>query len=300
MRTYIAAFLEDCRARNLSRTTLQSYQTNLQQFCTFMESQDQKICRDSVQAYVSHIQEHFRPTSVNQKIATINLFFTYLTEMHVLQENPLKKLNIHQTQVELPPRTVEAENIASVLRFAYQEKELSKPGTPAHMATIRDIAVLELLFYSGMRVSELSALSLKDVNFQTKTVFIAGAGQRCRIVQIDSKEALRALDEYKREFWPEMVVAGSFFVNRLGNPLSVQSVRDMVKRYAKLANVTQPLTPRILRDSVATMLAEEGANLVSLQHLLGHSSVSRTKRYVTGIEEGIAALHPRNRMHLEG
>ncbi len=298
LRVYTKDFLQVCEIRNLNKSTMKAYRTNLQQFCTFLDEQEAEITEESVLAYLSAIQERFKPTTVNQKIASITLFLNYLADLQVIPENPVKTLNIQQHKQEESFRIVEMDVIEDVLQSAYREKALAEPGSFPYLSTLRDIAVLEILFLSGMRVSELCQLSPHDVNVTTKTVHIEGAGNRQRTLQIESEETLQALSSYQTEFWPQMVDADRYFVNRLGRGLSDQSVRNMLKRYAALAGVGQEFTPKVLRDSVATLLADEGADLLSLQHLLGHNSINRTQRYAQTARGSVATRNLRKQLKM--
>lgn len=295
---HINAFLNECEARNLSVSTLKSYRLNLRQFCGFLEDRVGGVTGDNVFAFISYLQEKYNPASVNQKIATITLFMDYLTGIQVIPENPAKKLDIRQHKQEAPFLTVGMDVITAILQSAYREKELSKPGSYSYLTVLRDIAVLELLFISGMRVSELCRLSPYDVNLKAKVVHIQGAGNKLRTLQIENDETLKALSEYQREFWTQMVVAEQYFVNRRGCGLSEQSVRNLLKRYAASASVEQKITPKVLRDSVATLLAAEETDLVSLQHLLGHDSITRTQRYVKTVKENLKTYNLRDQMKL--
>lgn len=277
---FVEAFLKECQGRGLSVHTVKAYQINLRQFFGFQSEQKAAITEDSIVAYVTFVRSRFKQASANQKIAALSLFLDYLVENRILPENPIKKLNIKQQKQELGCRTVDVEAIAAVLQCAYNEKEMAEPGSYSYLSVLRDIAVLELLFLSGMRVSELCHLRVRDVDLESKTVSITGRGNRERILRIDCEETVQALRQYQKEFWHEMASSGWFFVNRLGRGLSDQSVRNMVRHYAEKANVVEPFTPKVLRDSVAAMLAEEGVDLVSLQNMLGHNSITLTQRYV--------------------
>ena len=296
---YVASFLEECQNRGLSGSTIKAYRTNIRQFCLYLNGRKDIITEESVADYISSIQSNFKQNTANQKIAVLSLFLDYLVENRVLEENPMKKLNIKQQKQEVPCRTVDVGDIAGVLRCAYHEKEMAEQGSHAYLAAIRDIAVLELLFLSGMRVSELCHLRVRDIDLESKTVSITGHGNRERTLRIDNEETVQALKQYQKEFWPEMASSGYYFVNRLGRGLSDQSVRNMVRHYAKQAGVGKTFTPKVLRDSVAATLAEEGVDLVSLQHMMGHNSITRTKRYVHGSGCEIPdEKHPRKRIKL--
>lgn len=293
---YVNTFLEECKNRGLSSNTLKVYRLNLNQFCNFLKKNDGSFTKDSVMAFVSYLQKQCKQSSINQKISTLRTFLDYLVEQQVLRENPVKVLNIKQCKQPVSFTTVGMDVITAVVKQAYNEKAFADPGMYSYRAVLRDIAVLELLFISGMRVSELCSLSPYDVNLKEKMVHIKGPGNKQRTLRIESEATLKALSAYKYEFWPQMVASNQYFVNRLGRGLTTQSVRNMVKRYAKDAHVEQLFTPKVLRNSIATALAEDGCDLISLQYMLGNNSITQTQRYVRGERKILSADYLRNRL----
>ena len=164
-----------------------------------------------------------------------------------------------------------------------------------------DIAVLELLFATGARVSELCALQCGDVRLEEGEIKIYGKGAKERFVQIANLDVLNTLCRYQEVFQDTIDQAGAFFVNRSQRPLSTQSVRAIVNRYSTLANVKNHITPHMFRHSFATLLLEEGVDIRYIQQLLGHSSIVTTQIYthVAGRKQRDILLekHPRNKLH---
>lgn len=295
---YAETFLDECRQRGLRKGTLVQYRANVNQFCAFLEAQDASVTEESVLAYLSSIRDQFKQSSVNQKIVTASLFLDHLVDLQVIPENPMKKLNIRQKKQTAHIKTVDMDAIAAVLRCAYFEKGFSKEGSCSYRYALRDIAVLELLFLTGMRVSEISRLKPLDVDLEAKTVHIRGEGNQDRILRIDNQDTLRALSAYRIAFWYQMSEAEHFFVNRQGKGFSEDSVRNLVKRYAKQACLSSEFTPKVLRDSVATFLADEGADLLSLQQMLGHNCISQTQKYVQPEKRALETNHLRSQLKM--
>lgn len=290
-RFYAEAFLDECRERNLTEGTLMQYRANVNQFCAFLETKEASVTEESVLAYFSSIREKFNQTTIMQKTSTISHFLSYLTKLQVIPENPMRNINILQQKQKTQYKTVNMDAIAEVLRCAYVEKGLSKDEYNSYMYILRDIAVLELLFLTGMRVSELSQLTPDDVNLNAKTIHIRGDRSRERILKIDSEETLQALTDYWYACWQQIVTAKRFFINRQGSGLSIDSVRNMVKRYTKQAQLDRKFAAKVLWDSVDTFLAEEGADLLSLQQMPGHSCVNQIKKYVQQGKQSIETKH---------
>ena len=168
---------------------------------------------------------------------------------------------------------------------------------------IRDIAIIELLFATGMRISELCSLKPKDIDLQSSNILIYGKGAKERILQIGNPEVLSALISYRDTFEKDIAACGYFFVNRLKQRLSDQSVRFMIDHYARLAGIEQHITPHMFRHSFATLLLEQDVDIRYIQRMLGHSSISTTEIYthVSNAKQKdiLVHKHPRNLMEVD-
>lgn len=287
----INGFLSNCEQRSLSSSTMEAYQIALRQFQSFLLSRDGTLSEANIAAYFDMIQSKFSQATFNQKYAIISLFLDFLAEEHIIPRNPTKQLSYKQIRQDYLAHTVEVEALTKILSCAHQRKALfsSRSDGRLYQAALLDVAVLELMILTGIRVSEISALAVEDVDLEKKTIRITDSKKHERVILIASDSTLRALTEYKNEFWLDMFIAGTFFVNRLGHPLSTQSVRNIVKRYAQQANISQTITPKNLRDSIATILLESGTSVTSLQQLMGHSCIDTTKKYIPTQEKQIIA-----------
>jgi integrase/recombinase XerD len=165
---------------------------------------------------------------------------------------------------------------------------------------MRDIAILELLFATGARVSEVCSLKVESININDGYIKIYGKGSRERVIQIEKKDVIKALLDYEKAFLGSITATGFFFINRLNNRMSEQSVRLMVRKYAKMANCKKDVTPHMFRHSFATLLLEEDVDIRYIQKLLGHSSITTTQIYThvsTAKQKEILAMkHPRNKI----
>ena len=162
---------------------------------------------------------------------------------------------------------------------------------------LRDIAVCEMLFATGMRISELCALRVHDVNLQDGTILIYGKGSKERRLQIGSLDVILVLEKYRTEFHYEIEHCQSFFVNQSGRPLSDQTVRRMINKYAELAGIELHITPHMFRHTFATSLLEADVDIRYIQEMLGHSSIHITEIYthvaVSKQRDILASKHPR-------
>lgn len=169
-----------------------------------------------------------------------------------------------------------------------------------HRCLIRDIAVCELLFATGMRISELCSIPSENIDLENGIVRIYGKGSKERILQIGHKDVICALSEYRKAFSCEIDSSGYFFVNRLHNQLSDQSVRYMINKYVEIAAIKVHITPHMFRHSFATLLLEQDVDIRYIQRMLGHSSITTTEIYThvsnTKQKDILLNRHPRNCM----
>lgn len=298
MQQEITRYLKDCEyQKGLDPKTLKAYRIDLAQFAAFLARGGLNLGRDGVTSYIVSLHQEYKPRSIRRKIASIKAFCGYLEYEGLLEENPFTKLRLKLDPPLILPRTIPLPDIERILTAAYKAKKETPETVP-----LRDIAVLELLFATGVRVSELCSLKPDDVRLNEGEIKIYGKGAKERFVQIANIAVLKALQEYRAAFADAIEEAEAFFVNRLRRPLSDQSVRGIVRKYAKLAGVEQHITPHMFRHSFATLLLEEDVDIRYIQRLLGHSSILTTQIYthVAGKKQRdiLAAKHPRNQIHL--
>lgn len=295
-------YLDYCRYRkNLNEKTLKAYRIDLTQFEIHLAQTGGTLCRQTILQYITDLYKSYKPKSIKRKVASLKAFCTYLTDEEILDENPFSRLRVKLKEPFLLPRTISLEQIGLLLSAAYRAFQEAKTDCAAAAAS-RDIAVLELLFATGMRVSELCSLHGADVDLAQKTVRIYGKGAKERIVQLGNPEVLSAVKNYKAYFAETIAAADCFFVNRLGHRLSEQSVRFMINKYVERAGITKHITPHMFRHSFATLLLEADVDIRYIQRLLGHSSIVTTQIY-THVASGkqrdiLVTKHPRNKLVL--
>lgn len=300
-RTNMTQYLDHCKyEKGLDANTLKAYKIDLMQYCEYAEQVDKDYSKESLQSYIVYLHTKYKIKTVKRKIASIKALYNYLQCQDIISENPFSKLQIKLHEPFLLPKLIPFENIHHILQYAYQRKEEIKTEKYEYQACLRDIAVLELLFATGMRVSELCSLHLGDVDIAKGTVKIYGKGAKERIAQIGNPEVLLAISLYYEKFEKKIDDSGWFFVNRLGNCLSAQSVRFMINKYSHAAGISQHITPHMFRHSFATYLLEEDVDIRYIQQLLGHSSITTTQIYThvstKKQREILVAKHPRNKI----
>lgn len=301
LQTIFQDYLNYCSLqKKLSSKTLKAYTIDLTQFLAFSSEVPDPFERAHLTMYIRSLNQQYKPKSAKRKVAALKAFCSYLVYEDILELHPFSKIRTNFREPTLLPKTIPLDTIQTLLKTTYKLKENSHLTPKQYRHILRDIAVLELLFATGIRVSELSFLKPEDINFTDKTLKIYGKGARERILYIENPDVIEALQVYKKAFRSEMKSCGFFFINNWGTRYSEQSVRNMIRKYTDLASCSLHITPHMFRHSFATLLLEEDVDIRYIQNLLGHSSVTTTQIY-THISANkqrkiLADKHPRNRI----
>lgn len=299
---HIEIYLEYCKYRKrLDSKTLKAYRIDLKQYVSYSNTSNDHFSKSSLDSYLTILHKQYKPKTVKRKIASLKAFFHYLSYREILSENPFDKLDIRFREAKLLPKTIPFHSLQTFLATLYTQKDLARTDHQKRCC-IRDIAVIELLFATGMRISELCSLRPQNIDLENNTVRIYGKGAKERILQVGNPDVLSALRLYYETFRDDIEICGYFFVNRLAHKLSDQSVRFMIDHYARLANLEQHITPHMFRHSFATLLLEQDVDIRYIQQMLGHSSISTTEIY-THVSNGkqkdiLFHRHPRNLMEV--
>ena len=299
-KVHMTNYLEYCKYRKrLNSKTLKAYCIDLKQYEVFCSTITDFTSRDTVDLFITDLHKQYRPKTVKRKIASLKAFFHYMEYKELISENPFAKLDIRFREAKILPKTIPFHSIQAFLTSLYAQKEQAQTNYQLQCC-IRDIAVIELLFATGMRISELCSLKPSDIDLTNNTVLIFGKGSKERILQLGNPDVIAALKSYQETFQKNIDVCGFFFVNRLGHRLSDQSVRFMINRYAANAGISQHITPHMFRHSFATLLLEQDVDIRYIQKMLGHSSISTTEIYThvsnTKQKDILVNKHPRNLM----
>lgn len=281
MKKEISFFLFHCEIeKKLSPKTLKAYEADLRQFDEFLKKDDiKKITKDDLKLYLGMLSK-FSSRTMKRKVATLKTFFSFLEFEESIEANPFHKVRIKIKLEKLLPKVLSIVEINAILEQAYLDKEnIIIKNTYQHKEAIRNIAVLELLLATGIRVSELCSLKKENIGANFETIRILGKGNKERNIPITNKATKEALQNNYMSFRSMIDASSFFFINRFENPLSTQSVRNLVKKYAVKANVHRNITPHVFRHSFATLLLEEDVDIRYIQHFLGHSSINVTQMY---------------------
>jgi integrase/recombinase XerC len=275
---------------NLSPHTVLAYVRDVDQFIGFVKSKGSlfddpnRIDPAFARSYLRWLElKNFSKKSVARKISSCRAFFRYLLRERKIKLNPFENILTPKLGKRLPS-------------FLYPEEviRLLNAVNLKHKNGPRDLAVIELIYSSGMRVGEVAKLRIENVELESGEVLVQGKGDKERVVLIGS-HAIDAIKKYlaKREKGPER----SFFLGRAGTRLTSRSIERMIRKYAKKAGLEKRVTPHTLRHSFATHLLGGGADLKVVQELLGHSSLSTTQIYTHITKEKLKSIydkaHPR-------
>ena len=303
IKTCISNYLEYCNSQKcLDEKTLKAYRIDLQQFS------DQnpiisitEITSKTLEQYIARLQEQYKPKTVKRKIASVKALFHYLEYKDIIDYNPFNKILIHFREPIILPKIIPLYTVETFLSTIYNQRDNAKTSYQKRNA-LRDVAVAELLFATGMRISELCSLKINDVNLHDGTILIYGKGDKERRIQIGNESVINILTEYKDNFNADRQSCNNFFINQSGKALSDQSVRRMINKYTSLASINQHITPHMFRHTFATSLLEADVDIRYIQEMLGHSSINITEIYthvtVSKQRDILATKHPRKDFHI--
>ncbi len=286
---YFFNFLEN--DRKLSENTLQSYKRDLKQFRKYLEACElhyNRVKEDDIKDYIRELQEEGKKaSSISRCIASIRSFYQFVLKNKKVKVDPTQ--NIQSPKIE--------KRVPSVLTSKEVELLLEQPKD-IDLKGIRDKAMLEFAYATGMRVTEIISLNMEDINLEEGYV-TCKHGNKQRNIPLGNM-SLKALKEYveeAREILIKTEGEQALFVNINGGRLTRQGFWKIIKFYKEQAHITKEITPHVLRHSFATHLLQNGADLKAIQTMLGHSDISSTQVYMQFQDEGIKNVyrkaHPR-------
>ena len=304
LHTCIKNYLEYCQhQKRLDAKTLKAYRIDLAQFYNHLPSVNlPEITTGLLEDFIQELHQKYKPKTVKRKIASLKALFHYCEYKELIQRNPFNKMQIKFREPSLLPKTIPLHIVETFLATIYKQLSDAKTNYQKRNA-LRDAAVIELLFATGIRISELCSLSVNAVNLYDRIILIYGKGSKERKVQIGSDAVANILEKYKNDFNTELQNCGHFFANQNGRELSDQSVRRMINKYTALAAIDMHITPHMFRHTFATSLLEADVDIRYIQEILGHSSINVTEIYthvaMSKQRDILTRKHPRKDFHIE-
>jgi len=273
--------------KGLSQNTIESYGRDLFKFGKYLKShgieKPKEVKKNNISKYLYFLKDKgLAASSISRNLVAIKMFFRFLVTEHVLKEDAAGLLESPRLTQSLP----DVMDIGEVTRILEAPNKRDTLG-------VRDTAALELMYATGMRVSELVGLVLNNLNMDVGFVRCSGKGGKERIIPIGSK-AKTALQKYIEKSRPKLLKRSPdthIFISRLGKKISRQSFWKIIKKYTKLAGIKKDISPHTLRHSFATHLLEKGADLRSVQEMLGHADISTTQIYTHINKARLKGIH---------
>lgn len=290
---YIADYLHYLKVeRGLAKNTISSYQQDLKQFNSFLEQKKLTDLKNVDQAVIleylkDKLANNKAQSSISRNITSLRRFFRYLMQEDVITTDPMHLIELPKKETHLP----------AVLSPSEVELLLEAPDTAKPLG-LRDRAILELMYATGLRVSEVISLKLADLHLELGIIQTIGKGQKERIVPIGDT-AIYWVEQYLKDSRPKLVKKpNSFlFVNFHGNGLTRQGIWKNLKAYVKAVGIKKNVTPHTLRHSFATHILENGADLRIVQELLGHADISTTQLYTHLSKKRLAEIYQHAHPH---
>ncbi|MDP2599691.1 MAG: tyrosine recombinase XerC [Deltaproteobacteria bacterium] len=282
MQSVIDQFFQHLKVeRHASVHTLKNYAGDLRQFSVFVDSHYPDVSRSGddglrkinpnlLRSFLSELFKDHGATSVARKLSTLRSFFDFAMRQHVLDNNPAKAVRSPKIPKKLP-------------QFLTLDEVMALLGAPKGdgSLTMRDKAILELFYASGLRLSELVALNSDQIDLANGMVRILGKGNKERMVPVGQKaiDAIKNYMEARGNLLNGKPDQKGVFLNKSGSRISARAVERLIEKYIKLTGIQKKVTPHVLRHTFATHLLNNGADMRGIQELLGHASLSTTQRY---------------------
>lgn len=282
LQTPVSDFLTHCRyEKGLCAKTLKAYETDLQQFSLFIgkEKNILETSKNDIREYLISISLS-KPKTIKRKIATVKALFNHLEFEDCIIINPFRKLKIRVKEPKVLCRILDLYEVKKIFKTCYKDKtRIRNIDQYSYFECIRNIVIIELLFTTGGRVSEIADLRKDNINTYSGNITIKGKGNKERLIQVCNSESLSVIREYYSLL--QSIDSGTewFLINRFKKKLSDQSIRIIVKNICHRAGINRKVTPHTFRHTFGTMLLEKGVDIRYIQSLLGHSSIITTQIY---------------------
>ncbi len=285
----IAQFLEHGQTvRNLSDRTLRAYQSDLAQFNLHMNDVNTvEITAQHLETYLDKLGDGpYRDTSIRRKVAALKVFFRFLEEQGIVEESPARKLKIKKPVENRVPTVLSNREVRALLAAPKEQveelavaRDHSAGSRNRYFCAVRDNLILELLFSTGIRIGELVALNVSDVDIEKSQIHITGRATRGRLVALTAESLLTSIRQYLDLRAERSLATPALFVGRSGTRLTIYSIENIFKKHVRLAEIKRHVTPHALRHTMAAQLVSSGADIREVQEILGHASILSTQVY---------------------
>ena len=288
--------------KNLSPKSIKAYVSDLNRLHNWLKEKEV----DAITSEILHSYFHsfnssgaLKDSTIKRKYISFKAFFLFLVQKSWIDQSPLNNFGRKFKTAKRIPKTLAVEEIERLLQSPLMDREQLVSPFRTRLS-IRNDAIIDLLFSTGIRIGELAQIQLQDIDLKNQVVIIFGKGRKERLLYLSSTELIDKLNNWidiREYFRPKN---DTLFLNKYGQSLSIYGIEDIFSKYRKLASINEKATPHYLRHSFATQLLENGADLRAVQEILGHSSVSTTEIYtevsVKRKKDVLSQFNPRNRL----
>ena len=301
---YINEYLNYCsNNKRLDKKTIKAYKIDLYQFVDYINSCSLKNdMRQIIQSYFSNLDINLKPSTIKRKYATLKAYFKYLELEEIIDLNPFSRIRIKINEEQKLPKIFSISIFESILRTAYSILSSCNKNDTNYFTYATIVLVIELLFSTGIRVSELCNLKINNISIEDGRILIMGKGARERVLYIANINVKKFFNDFLSKRIDICRKTDFVFINRNGDRLSEQSVRRIIKMIVQKSGISQHITPHMFRHTLATALLDNGVDCRCIQKILGHSSIKTTERYThVSLEMQKNVLfqnHPRNKLNI--
>lgn len=262
--------------KNLSDKSILAYRSDLNDLQRYIVSYGADISQSLVLEYIQHLSKdrQLKDSTICRKLITLKMFFTYLYEQDCLSENYFMATPFKFRKEKRLPKILAVDAVQAMLQYASKQVR----DFPPHWKSVRDLALIDLLISTGIRIGEASNISMSDIIHSERTILIHGKGRKQRLIYISCPQTWDNLSRWI-DIKKNISKSDKLFINRYGEQLSIHGIEHIYNKIKEGAGITEHSTPHYLRHTFATNLLSNGADLRSVQELLGHASVATTEIY---------------------
>lgn len=263
--------------KNLSDKTIVAYGSDLSDLNKFINNND--IHEDTIIKYIQHLTDRkLKDSTINRKLIVLKMFFEYLYQNRYIEENFYLSHKFKFKKERKLPKTLSVKEVSRLINYLSEQQECSAT-TCSKWKTTRNLALIDILISTGIRIAEASSISINDIATSERVILIHGKGRKQRLIYISSLQTWKNLIKWMKIRAASNPKTDKLFLNRYGEPISIHGIEYIFNTIKTACGINPKATPHYLRHTFATNLLANGADLRSVQEILGHSSVSTTEIY---------------------
>lgn len=277
--TVIPTFLNTIRStKNLSDKTITAYNSDIQDFVKYTQGKDLKD--DTILLYVQYlsVERKLKDSSINRKLIVLKMFFNYLYKQQIIENNLFEKLNFKFKRERKLPKTLAVKEVSKLLNYVNEQAKNASSSFEIWKSA-RNLALVDILIGTGIRIAEASEISMDDIIMSEHVILIHGKGRKQRLIYISCPQTWNNLIGWLKIRKMRTTQSNKVFVNKYGSQLNIHGIEYIYNTLKQAAGINPKSTPHYLRHTFATNLLTNGADLRSVQEILGHSSIATTEIY---------------------